>query len=165
MDLLTIFWIVIVAGIVLAAFLIAFNISGSAPSPYVGRKLMTDHEKAFFPKLENAARRLGGYRVFPQVAMAAIVDTRDNLTQSARTGMRNTFDRKIMDFVIVDAKMNVVMIVELDDRTHRADRDARRDEITAGAGHATARFRSGYKITSEQIEVELRRIWNKQVRK
>ena len=150
---------------ILAGFFLVSKASRPTPSPYIRKKLLTDHERAFFPKLENAARRLGGYRVFPQIAMAAVMDTRDGLSQTSAMGIRNTFDRKIVDFVIVDANMHVVMLVELDDRTHNATKDARRDEITTSAGYATARFRNGRKTTSNQIEDELRRIWQTKVNK
>ena len=157
-DLVIYFWMVVITGFVLSAFLLASNITSTPPSPYVGRKLMTDHEKAFFRKLEDAAHRLGGYRVFPQIAMAAVVDTRGNLSQSSALATRSTFDRRIVDFVIVDANMHVVMLVELDEQAPDADVTARRNEITEGAGHATVRFHDTQKITSEQIEDELRRI-------
>jgi very-short-patch-repair endonuclease len=35
---------------------------------------------------------------------------------------------------------SVVMLIELDDRTHRADQDARRDKMTAAAGYSTLRL-------------------------
>lgn len=156
-------WILILLAMLIATLIFSSKMKGRQISPYAPKRLMTDHEKAFFPKLEKAASRLGGYRVFPQVAMAAVIDTHRDLTKSARLATRNTFDRKIIDFVIVDENMHVVMIVELDDRTHRRDKDARRDLITAGAGYATVRLRNGRKITVDQIETELRRIWKSQV--
>lgn len=156
-------WILILIPAAFFVIKVLSKMTKGEVSPYAPKRLMTDHEKAFFPKLERAASRLGGYRVFPQVAMSAIIDTHRDLAQSARLATRNTFDRKIIDFVIVDENMHVVMIVELDDRTHRSDKDARRDSITAGAGYATVRLRNGRKITIDQIERELRRVWKAQV--
>ncbi|MAM83914.1 MAG: hypothetical protein CL472_04480 [Acidobacteria bacterium] len=165
MDIITnnIWMILILLALVIGVLFVSAKMSGRQISPYAPKRLMTDHEKVFFPKLEKAASRLGGYRVFPQVAMSAIIDTHRDLAQSARLATRNTFDRKIIDFVIVDENMHVVMIVELDDRTHRSDKDARRDSITAGAGYATVRLRNGRKITIDQIERELRRVWKSKV--
>lgn len=135
--------------------------SGDEIDPYVAKPLLTEHEFTFFEKLSQASERVGAEAVFPQVAMAAMVDVRRDMDPAARRSARNRFDRKVVDFVLVDAKMSIMMIVELDDRTHDGERaraaDAARDSITASAGYATARFRYGRKTTVTEIEKELRR--------
>lgn len=103
--------------------------------PVKGKALMTDREVKFCRLLRHAAAPL---HVAPQVAMAAIVTHADWLMR-APYAVRSRFDRKMIDFVLVDDDGKVRLIVELDDRTHDAGKDAARDAITARAGHATLR--------------------------
>ncbi len=102
------------------------------PKPF-----MTEAETAFYRRLREAA---APFNVAPQVAMAAIVTTADG-TNGKRLGTRNTFDRKIIDFVLFDDHGRAQLLVELDDRTHRAEKDAARDRMTGRAGYTTVRLR------------------------
>ncbi len=135
--------------------------ASAAVNPYIARPLLTEHEFSFFEKLSDAAECIGAQAVFPQVAMAALIDVRRGLESADRRAARNRFDRKIVDFVLVDPSMRVLMIVELDDRTHDTEKrraeDADRDSLTSRAGYRTARFRNGRRISVAEIEKELRR--------
>lgn len=53
----------------------------------------------------------------------------------------NRISQKRVDYVVV----------ELDDRTHQADKDARRDAWTASAGYVTHRFPSRSKPSVTQL--------------
>lgn len=125
-------------------------------SPFVAKPLLTRHETAFFMKLTDAAERVGAAGVFPQVAMGALLDARKGLEAKEWRGTRSRFDRKIVDFVLVDDQMEVMAIVELDDWSHKAEKDEARDAMTAAAGYKTARFRDGHKISITEIEKGLR---------
>lgn len=103
--------------------------------PVKGKPLMTDREVKFCRLLRHAAAPL---HVAPQVAMAAIVTHADWLMR-APYAVRSRFDRKMIDFLLVDDDGKVRLIVELDDRTHDVTKDAARDAITARAGHSTLR--------------------------
>ena len=117
---------------------------GLRPKP-----LLTDNETSFFRQLENA---LPGHRVFPQVAFAAFITEESVLPPKSRQGLRNRFDRKIADFVVCDRNtLQIVALVELDDRTHVASRDRKRDELTKAAGYRTIRFQSKQKPTAAEI--------------
>jgi very-short-patch-repair endonuclease len=66
--------------------------------------------------------------------------------------VRNRFDRKIADFVVCDSsKLEIVAIVELDDRTHSSAKDRYRDDLTKAAGYQTIRFQSRQKPTETEI--------------
>lgn len=130
---------------------------GEPQSPFVSKPLLTRHELAFYEKLVEAAERIGAAGVFPQVAMGALLDARKGLDPQVWRTTRNRFDRKIVDFVVVDEDMDVMTIVELDDRTHENDKDRARDAMTSAAGYRTARFRNGHRITVGEIEKGLRR--------
>ena len=120
------------------------RVVGLRPKP-----LLTDNEKSFFRQLEDA---LPGHRVFPQVAFAAFITEDSGVAPKARQGLRNRFDRKIADYVVCDRNtLQIVALVELDDRTHVASRDRKRDELTHAAGYRTIRFQSKQKPTAAEI--------------
>ena len=126
------FWPVVIV-IVLAALAEAVGRSRGGTPRVAAKPLMSNRELAFWHLLRVAADPL---HVAPQVSMGALLRaTRDE----TRRNVRNHFDRKVVDFVLVDDSGSVRLLVELDDRTHRADRDAARDRLTASAGYATLR--------------------------
>lgn len=126
-------------------------------SPYVAKKLMTDHELTFCHKLNQAIDNLGEYAVMSQVSMAAIMQPRPGLNSSDHQRARNPICQKIVDFVIIDTESNVRLVVELDDRTHESEKDKTRDDLVSSAGIQTARFRNGHKITVSEITEQLRK--------
>jgi very-short-patch-repair endonuclease len=148
--------IIVVLVVGLGAWLLRAAGGGKRQSPFVAKPLLTRHETAFFMKLTDAAQRVGAAGVFPQVAMGALLDARKGLESKEFRQTRNRFDRKIVDFVVVDDKMEVMAIVELDDWSHKAEKDQARDAMTAAAGYKTARFRDGHKISVTEIEQGLR---------
>ena len=105
----------------------------------IGRKpLMTDSEQIFWHVLRHAAAPL---HVAPQVSMGALLRAVGG-DQSANTATRNQYDRKIVDFVLFDDDGFVHLLVELDDPTHRVERDSARDARTDAAGYTTLRIRN-----------------------
>jgi hypothetical protein len=132
--------------IILAAFL-----KGSKPwLARIQRKpLMTDNEKAFFGRLQRA---LPGHLVFPQVSFAAFLTDDGELARQKRWAVRARFDRKIADFVVcARGTLEIIALVELDDRTHSATADRQRDEITKAVGYQTIRFQSKQKPSEAEI--------------
>jgi very-short-patch-repair endonuclease len=152
----TIVIIVVVVMALVVAAMFAAKRAGIVPSepeaPYAPKPLMTRSEMAFFEKLCDAAARAGAEGVFPQVAMAAIVTTRKGLDQSTRMSARGRFSRKMIDFVLVDDAMRVMLLVELDDPTHDAAKDADRDSITGAAGYRTLRVADGRRTSVVELE-------------
>lgn len=51
-----------------------------------------------------------------------------------------TARQKVADFVVCDKSFSVVAVIELDDSTHSAAKDAKRDEIIREAGSKTIRW-------------------------
>jgi very-short-patch-repair endonuclease len=110
---------------------------------------MTENEKAFFRTLQRA---LPGHHVFPQVSFAAFLTVDGKLTQQKRWAVRSRFDRKIADFVVCDrSTLEILAIIELDDRTHSSAADRKRDELTKAAAYQTIRFQSKQKPTEAEI--------------
>jgi hypothetical protein len=113
------------------------------------KPLLTPNETEFFHRLQRA---LPAYRVFPQVSFAALLTDDGALPRRARWSLRARFDRKIADYVVCEAgSLKVVALVELDDSTHDADSDRRRDAITRAAGYRTFRFPSKAKPSEPDI--------------
>lgn len=98
------------------------------------RKLLTQREEAMFNRLTQAAPHL---IVLAQVSFGAL------LTAKTRTA-RNTFDRKIADFVLCDQALQPVAVIELDDASHKAkgELDAARDELLSSAGYKVIRYKN-----------------------
>lgn len=118
-------------------------------SPITAKPLMTDNELEFFNRLQRA---LPAYQVFPQVSLGALLTVDENVLAKARAGVRNRFDRKIADFVVCEREsLKVLALIELDDKTHKADADRKRDEITKAAGYQTFRFQSKKKPSEGEI--------------
>ena len=73
--------------------------------------------------------------VMPQVAFSAFLTAKTMAT-------RNTFDRKVADFVVCDPSFTVQAVIELDDSSHRGKeaQDASRDKMLADAGYRVLRY-------------------------
>ena len=111
--------------------------------------MLTENEKAFFLRLQRA---LPGFHVFPQVSFAAFLTVDGRLLQQEGWAVRSKFNKKIVDFVVCTrGTLEVVALIELDDRTHSASANRRRDEMTQAAGYRTFRFPSKEKPTEAEI--------------
>jgi len=120
---------------------------------FKSKELMTDNELEFFGRLRRA---LPEYSVFPQVAMAGIIDTTLSRDNPEFWNVRRRFAQKICDFVIsTRSGGSVIAVIELDDRTHDAQKDAERDAMLREAGIRTLRFESRNKPTEEEIRERL----------
>lgn len=145
-------------GIILVA-LVAFVMLSAASGrdsdlPVEPKRLMTARELEAFRHLRSL---FPNYHVAPQVAMGAIIQTRSGLGSSLRTKIRNEFDRKIVDFVVVEPETGkIAFLIEIDDSSHRADKDSRRDAITKAAGYRTIRHRAGAKVDRASLQATIR---------
>jgi len=73
--------------------------------------------------------------VLPQVSMNSIITTKE-------IKVRNAFSRRSVDFVYIDDGFMPILIVELDDRSHkyRIDDDKKRDTLINSADIPVLRF-------------------------
>jgi hypothetical protein len=115
---------------------------------YRSKPLLSANEKEFFIRLSQA---LPACHVLTQVALGALLqpNVRNNNKEYYRA--RGVFSQKIADYVICNGNMDVLAVVELDDRTHRNDKDAKRDAMLVQAGYKVIRWDSKNKPTAEQI--------------
>jgi len=113
---------------------------------YRARSLLTGNEIEFFRRLRRA---LPQEYIFPQVALSALIEPRSRSEKHLRDFRR--ISQKRVDYAIYTSDLQLVAIVELDDRTHNRMADAQRDAFVASAGIRTLRFESRNKPTVEQI--------------
>jgi hypothetical protein len=117
----------------------------------VSREIMTPNEKEFYARLKGA---LPAYDVVPQVAMSALLDVSLPEMHPEYWKLRKEFSQKTVDYVVCrKGTMDVVAVVELDDRTHdtKQDKDAARDAMLAQAGVQTIRWDSRAKPSPAEI--------------
>ena len=111
--------------------------------------ILSPNEKEFFYRL---ARALPTYPIFPQVAMSALIGIDSRLSRRQQFTIRRRFGWKYCDFVIcAPHTLDVLLIIELDDRTHHAGQDRKRDVITRAAGYQTLRYQSKHKPTVAEL--------------
>lgn len=112
--------------ITIIAFLLLQPQDRWSPKP-----LLTKNEQEFFKRMLTA---LPDHHVFPQVAFRAILQPTASSSSKAYSRQSGRIGAKHCDFLVCNDKLEVIAIVELDDRTHVAEKDAARDAMTASAG-------------------------------
>ncbi len=115
---------------------------------YKSKPIMTDNEFEFFNRLIQAFPE---HHIFPQVSMGAIMDVLKEEGKNIAAG-RNTFNKKIIDYIIFSKEKKIVAIIELDDKTHTQEKDEKRDSMLAQASYKTFRFESKKKPTVEELK-------------
>lgn len=124
-------------------------------SAFKAKALLTPNELEFLSRLEAAAPEL---RFHAQVSMGAVLDAAVSRKQDPKAHMsaRGKFSQKIIDFVAQRRDDgSIVAIIELDDRTHSADKDARRDAMLEQAGYNVVRWQSKHKPDAATIRQRL----------
>jgi hypothetical protein len=133
-----------------------------AESALVKKDILTPNEREFFGRLQAAAADIG-LEVVPQVAMGALLDVSLDKKHPLYWPLRRRFDKKIIDFVVyVKRTMQVLTIVELDDRTHDPEKDRKRDAMMAKAGFRTVRWDSRAKPSIPVIRQKFSELLNRQ---
>ena len=115
-------------------------------SNYKQVPLMTPNEIEFFGRL---CRSLPGVHVFPQVAMAALITPVDSFQENRYAYWK--INEKRVDYAIYSRNMDLICIVELDDRMHNPEKDRERDQLTKSANVATLRWQSKAKPSELEI--------------
>ena len=113
---------------------------------YYPKKVITNFESKLFFRLKEAFPK---HHILAQVAFTALITSQD-------IQVRNKFNRKVTDFVVLDAQLNVVAIIELDDPSHigREKQDAERDAMFHDAGYRVIRYTAIPSI--RQLQKDLR---------
>ncbi|MFZ3481933.1 DUF2726 domain-containing protein [Sphingomonas sp. 3-13AW] len=123
--------------------------------PVVQRPVLTKAEAIFHEKLVEAIARMDGIAIHAQMAMGAFIQPDPRLKPAKQVVTYRQFSQWRPDFVLVDRSWRVRLIIELDDPTHDARKDANRDRLTSAAGIRTVRFVSGRHVTVDEIRRRL----------
>lgn len=126
---------------------------GTDSSPYKldvdAKPILTANEREFFYRLVGA---LPQYHIFPQVSFSAILKPGKSTSGKERYSNLGRFNQKTADFVVCAPQtLEVLAVIELDDSTHNADKDRKRDQILDCAGYRTIRFQSRKKPSEAEI--------------
>jgi len=126
--------LLIVAALMIMSAIIAGVLkrtSGLRNVPTRAKPLMTKREQAMYWRLKET---FPAAIVLAQVAFPAII--------TSAFKHRNRYDRKIADFVVCDPSMRVLVVIELDDASHkgREAQDAARTSLLSAAGYKVLRF-------------------------
>ena len=99
---------------------------------FFARPVITNFETQMFIRLKQS---FPNYHVLAQVAFSALITSNDYK-------IRSQFNRKVTDFVVLNDKMEVIAIIELDDPTHleKAEEDRIRDQMLTEAGYLVKRY-------------------------
>jgi len=130
--------------------------AASTPRPlnldHIARnRLVTENECEFFQRLRTA---LPHYHICTQVAFSALLKPASGITNSEYFSILGRYSRKRADFVVCEpATMDVIAIIELDDRTHRKKDDDQRDELLHAAGYSIYRYPSHQKPSVEELRM------------
>ncbi|MGK5009419.1 DUF2726 domain-containing protein [Janthinobacterium sp. MDB2-8] len=123
-----------IAALILFFVMLATRQTGKSRGPLRLQKksVMTAREQQMYQLLQTA---LPECTVLAQVAFSALVTAKG-------WANRNRFDRKVADFVLCSQQLNVIAIIELDDRSHagRERQDKERDAMLRLAGYVTLRY-------------------------
>jgi len=116
----------------LAMLAVRGNAKSRAPLRLQRKPVMTAREQQMYRLLQTA---LPECTVLAQVAFSALVTAKG-------WANRNRFDRKVADFVLCSQQLNVIAVIELDDRSHlgRERQDGERDAMLRLAGYVTLRY-------------------------
>ena len=157
----TLITLVVFAGVAVASFAVLKakidakgGASGDLKDRFKAKFMLTANELEFLGRLETAVPEL---RFHAQVAMGALLDPAVSRKEGKEFfRLRGMFSQKIVDFVAQNRKDGtIVAIIELDDRTHDGEKDAKRDSMLASAGYRIIRWHSKTKPEVAAIRAEL----------
>ena len=91
-----------------------------------------------------------------QVSMGALLKPRQGLSRKAYGLARNKISQKVVDFVVIDPRNgHVEAVIELDDSTHDARRDAKRDALLGQGNYLVIRIPSKPRPTQSNVRQHL----------
>ena len=125
--------------------------------PYeLNETILTERERAFYRILRPIADKLE-LQICPKVRVADIV----SIKKGTRDWQKwfNKIRSKHVDFLLCDYDMNIVLMIELDDRSHEPERARKNDALkTAIFGDRLVRIRSLKEDPEPIITAALRKL-------
>ncbi len=127
--------------IIAAAILIWIYLRLHEKLPYImNETILTERERAFYRILKPIADKLE-LQICPKVRVADIVSIKKGTKDWQK--WFNKIKSKHVDFLLCDYDMNIVLLIELDDRSHETERAQKNDRLkNAIFGDRLVRIRS-----------------------
>lgn len=147
-------WIVLVAvliAVVVAIGMVKSRVNAPLSGGYRARKPLSEPEQVLFWRLREAIPECV---VLSQVSFGRFVEP-SAVERGTRQALFNRISRKTVDFLICLPDFTLVAAVELDDASHRASLDAKRDAILKSAGIPILRMNVRDIPSVEQLRVML----------
>ncbi|MEE1657849.1 DUF2726 domain-containing protein [Microvirga sp. CF3062] len=135
------------AGVAVLGIVLVFVLFLTRKPRYRRAAIMTENEREFYGRLLAACPDC---QIWPQVPILALV--RPDAKEGSRAfwmAFKRISNTRV-DWAIVQ-DMEVIAIVELDDRSHDARKDAQRDRILKSCGYRVVRFSSSRRPDPRQI--------------
>jgi len=127
---LSIAWTVLLAVVIISVLALSIRQQRSALSnSYQSRKPLSEPEQILYWRLREA---MPDCVVLCQVAFSRFIEPR-SVQRALHTRLFSRISQKSVDFLVCLPDFTIVSAVELDDRTHRRDKDAQRESIFADA--------------------------------
>jgi hypothetical protein len=119
--------------------------------PVSARNLLSKRENKLYQIL---VALYPDHKIFVQVALSQLIDIDRNHPESE--SIRARYKQLVADFVLCRPNLDVVVVIELDDRTHawpkRKAADARKNKALADAGIRLVRIPAGRLPTIEKLQ-------------
>ena len=154
--------ILILGGGIVLFNLVMSGINGGTNAAGLFEKRLLVRRKNFVTRVE-AQTLLYIEELFPkvrvhcQVAMSALIAPAKGLPSKERLWTHRRYGQKVVDFVLQDrASGKIIVLVELDDRTHNEAKDRERDKITAAGGYPTIRLTAKMRPTRASVAAALK---------
>lgn len=125
--------------------------------PYImNETILTERERAFYRILKPVADRLE-LQICPKVRVADIVSIKKGTKDWQK--WFNKIKSKHVDFLLCDYNMNIVLLIELDDRSHETERAQKNDRLkNAIFGDRLVRIRSLKEDVEAVITAALKKV-------
>jgi hypothetical protein len=143
-------WLVITAAAIVVAAMLFLVLWARRPLRFQRAAILTRNEMEFYGRIRTALPHLN---VFPQLSMAAVIRPKESGKRYGRAFAKICAKR--IDFTICDESLNVICVIELDDRTHDKAKDAERDAMVSSAGIRTIRYESRAKPDPAKIRSDV----------
>ncbi|EAR22470.1 DUF2726 domain-containing protein [Nitrococcus mobilis] len=122
-----------------------------SPAKFRAKRPLSDPEQVLFGRLKTA---LPDHVILSQVSFSQFLftkggDRKQNFARFAEVR------QKVADFLVCDPSFRIVSVIELDDRSHRQEKDERRDAILKEAGLKIVRWKTSNIPNAETIRREI----------
>jgi len=111
------------------------------------KRPLSPPEQALYWKLKKS---LPNHEILPQVSFSRFIYANGG-SKKNNFSKFNTARQKTIDFLICDKSFQIIVAIELDDKSHNKEKDKKRDEILKEANISIIRFNVKNMPSEEEI--------------